>query len=53
LKSLPTDRIFLETDGAEADIKNIYEKVSSDLDVTIDTLKAIVLNNFYSFFNSK
>ena len=53
LKSLPTDRIFLETDGAEADIKAIYKKVARDLDMTVDALKAIVLNNFNDFFNSK
>jgi TatD DNase family protein len=51
LRYLPTDRIFLETDGAEADIRNIYFKVAKDLDIDIDELKTRLLNNFKSFFN--
>ena len=30
LKSVPKERIFLETDGAEIDIRDIYNKVSTD-----------------------
>jgi TatD DNase family protein len=51
LRSLPTDRIFLETDGAETDIRTIYEKVARDLDMTVDNLKSIILDNFKSFFS--
>lgn len=50
LRSLPKDRIFLETDGADVDIKVIYEKVASDLDISIDELKSIILTNFNNFF---
>lgn len=46
LRHLPTDRIFLETDGADVDIKNIYDKVASDLDLSVDELKSIILKNF-------
>ena len=46
LRHLPTDRIFLETDGADVDIKNIYDKVASDLDLSVDGLKSIILKNF-------
>src|SRR5664279_1304603 len=46
LKQLPTDRIFLETDGADVDIRTIYNKVAKDLDVTVDGLKLIILKNF-------
>ncbi len=46
LRHLPTDRIFLETDGANVDIKNIYDKVASDLDLSVDELKSIILKNF-------
>src|SRR5512133_1257651 len=40
LKSLPSDRIFLETDGADVDIKNIYNKVATDLDLPVIELKS-------------
>lgn len=50
LKSLPREKIFLETDGADVDIKVIYEKVASDLDISIDELKSIILTNFNNFF---
>ena len=46
LRHLPTDRILLETDGADVDIKNIYDKVASDLDLSVDELKSIILKNF-------
>ena len=51
LKSLPTDRIFLETDGADVDIRDIYKKVSDDLDMSVDELKAIIFSNFFNLFN--
>ena len=51
LRYLPINRIFLETDGAEADIRNIYFKVAKDLDIDVDDLKTSLLNNFKSFFN--
>jgi len=46
LKQLPSDRIFLETDGAEVDIRTIYSKVANDLDMTVDSLKLLILKNF-------
>jgi len=51
LKSLPTGRIFLETDGADADIKAIYGKVAGDLDISVEELKKIILSNFKEFFS--
>lgn len=51
LKSLPKERIFLETDGADIDIRDIYNKVSGDLGITVDELKSLMLNNFKEFFN--
>lgn len=51
INSLPKDRIFLETDGADVDIRDIYNKVSSDLGITTDELKKIILNNYKTFFN--
>jgi TatD DNase family protein len=53
LQTLPKDRIFLETDGADIDIRDIYRKVATDLDLTIDELKAVISNNFNLFFNIK
>jgi TatD DNase family protein len=50
MKSLPYNRIFLETDGADIDIKIIYEKVARDLAISVDELKSIVLANFNDFF---
>ena len=51
LRSLPGDRIFLETDGADVDIRDIYIKVSGDLDQSVEELKAIIFSNFINFFN--
>jgi TatD DNase family protein len=50
LKSLPMDRIFLETDGADTDIRFIYDKVAGDLHISADELKKIIYNNFNEFF---
>jgi TatD DNase family protein len=50
LRSLPKDRIFLETDGADTDIRLIYDKVAGDLDISVDELKKIFLRNFNEFF---
>ncbi len=52
LRSLPPERIFLETDGADIDIRAIYGKVSADLDMEVDELKTVILNNYNTFFNS-
>lgn len=51
LKSVPKDRFFLETDGAEIDIREIYNKVSADLDISVEELKKIFFSNFNQFFN--
>jgi TatD DNase family protein len=51
LRNLPEDRIFLETDGADVDIRILYEKVAGDLDKEVDELKDVILNNYYRFFN--
>jgi TatD DNase family protein len=51
IKSLPKERIFLETDGAETEIRTIYEKVAGDLYMSVDELKTVILRNFNEFFN--
>ena len=53
LRSLSPGRIFLETDGAEVDIRDIYKKVSNDLDLSVEDLKSIMLSNFNDFFKLK
>ncbi len=49
--SLPKERIFLETDGADTEIRTIYEKVADDLGLSVDELKTVILKNFNEFFN--
>lgn len=51
IQSLPKERIFLETDGADVDIRDIYNKVSSDLGLTLNELKSQIFRNFNTFFN--
>jgi len=51
VRNLPSDRIFLETDGADVNIADIYNKVSSDLKIDINELKGLLLKNFNSFFS--
>jgi TatD DNase family protein len=46
LRQLPSDRIFLETDGADVDIRAIYNKVAGDLGLSVGELKSILLENF-------
>jgi TatD DNase family protein len=53
LKSVPKERIFLETDGAEIDIRDIYKKVSCDLDISVEELKATIYKNFNVLFAPK
>jgi TatD DNase family protein len=52
LRFLPKERIFLETDGADVDIREIYRKVSDDLEIPIDVLKERIRNNFNLLFNN-
>lgn len=52
LRYLPNERIFLETDGADVDIRDIYKKVSNDLAISVDELKNIIFNNFNRLFNA-
>jgi Mg-dependent DNase len=52
IKSVPRERIFLETDGADVDIRDIYKKVSGDMGLTIDELRSQILINFNKFFKS-
>lgn len=50
IKILPHERIFLETDGSGVAIKDIYTKVSADLEITVDKLKKVIYRNYIDFF---
>jgi len=47
---MPKDRFFLETDGADVDIRAIYQKVATDRSQNVDVLKSDILNNYKAFF---
>jgi TatD DNase family protein len=50
LKSLPKNRIFLETDGADVSIIDIYKKVTIDMKISEDELKSIIFSNYNELF---
>jgi TatD DNase family protein len=50
VRAIPKERIFIETDGADIDIKDIYRKVAGDLSLSVDELKRIILNNYMRLF---
>lgn len=50
LRIIPRERIFLETDGADVDIRDIYLKVSDDLGINVEELKVIIRSNFNDLF---
>jgi TatD DNase family protein len=50
VQSLPHDRIFMETDGSNFDIRKIYSKVSIDMKLTLIELKTQIYSNFISVF---
>lgn len=49
IRILPSDRIFLETDGSGEDIRNIYQKVSADLGLDVEQLKKQLYSNYKEF----
>jgi TatD DNase family protein len=50
IRAVPENRIFLETDGADIGIIEIYKKVSSDKEIDVEELKSLIFSNFKSFF---
>jgi TatD DNase family protein len=50
VRSLPAERIFLETDGSGVDIKDIYLKVAADINIDVEQLKDQILGNFNKLF---
>lgn len=53
LRFMPRDRIFLETDGADVSIGDIYRKVASDLTMDLEELKRKIFENFMTLFPGK
>ncbi len=51
LRRMPVDRIFLETDGADVDIRDIYQKVSVDLEMGVDELRDLIIENYRRLFS--
>ena len=51
IRALPEDRIFLETDGSDTAIIDIYKKVSGDKEIEVEELKSLILSNFNTFFH--
>jgi len=51
LRYIPKERLFLESDGAQVDIRDIYKKVSTDRNISVEELKSQILSNFNSVFN--
>lgn len=45
LKQIPLDRLFLENDASEGDIKELYEKVAALRGITVEELKSIIYDN--------
>jgi TatD DNase family protein len=50
IKSIPIERLFLETDAFEVDIKDIYLKVSDMFQITVSSLKGIIYQNYNNVF---
>jgi len=53
IRRLPRERIFFETDGAGVDIRDIYNKVSADIGLSVGELKSLICKNFNEFFKLK
>ena len=50
LKSIPLNRLFLETDGFDIDIEPVYRVVAEHLQIELEVLKSSIYNNFYNVF---
>lgn len=52
LKAIPGDRLFLETDGFDIDIKSVYAVVAEHLEMELEELKKQLLDNFGTVFTN-
>lgn len=53
IKSIPREKLFLETDAFDVDIKDIYNKVSADLQIGVSELKALIYSNYMDVFGNE
>lgn len=51
VKSYPLDRIFLESDDQDIEIENLYEQLAFAREMSIESLKCKIEENFKSVFN--
>lgn len=51
LRFLPGEKLFLETDGADVSIQDIFKKVAVDLTISTEELRSSVFDNFFRLFN--
>ena len=50
LRSIPLNRLFLETDGSQVDIKDVYHKTAANLSISVDELKRNIAANYKKIF---
>lgn len=53
VSDLPIDKIFLETDTAKIEIKNLYQKLSEVKEISIEDIKNQISRNIYQVFKIK
>lgn len=51
VKDFPAERMFLETDAADFDIAELYEKVSELKDITVEDLQKQIFENLQRIWN--
>ena len=51
LKSIPLEKLFLETDMAKIDIEMVYEATAKLLEMDINALRAQIFSNFAALWN--
>jgi TatD DNase family protein len=52
IKNIPVERLFLETDGIDVDIREIYRKVSEALQISVFALREIICKNYLFVFGN-
>ena len=52
INSIPREKLFLETDAFDVDIKDIYNKVSADLQISVNELKELIYSNYMNVFGT-
>jgi TatD DNase family protein len=45
LRACPIDRLFVETDDSDVDLRTLYQKVADDLGITVEVLESSICRN--------